>query len=331
MQAIALTFSDSVIEEARVMLAELKITSIIYAIRKNEPLSETTLQDLEQLLRVITDLLDPNLPAIPKDPLETLKLISRDNNLARLLSSRSAARLFRFLQLRTDDGVPLFMTLTTEDGETFTTQNDFIDHICKHAHISRSSLYERKGVLERLMFLGYSLEDAYKILVSKPRTIANVLKMLGDWDRNQLTEVDPDVVSQICDKYSPSQTEDVMYLLETAETEEQITLPVQEKLFPVYRNLLEEVSEHDSATAAMDFVQHDLLKKPEISYRWDPRTNSLLIDMVQKQIDKNGEEYIARVETITFEPHYAIDGVPPEVIDDLLRRLPIKNRKYLDN
>lgn len=330
LKPITITFSDSITDEARTLLVELKVASIIRAVRQGKELDKVTLQDLERLLNAIVDLLDPKLPAINKDPFETLRLISRDNNLARLLSNRSAVRLFRFLRQKDDDGVPLFMSLTTEDGEVFPTQNDFIDYLCKQAHISRSSLFERKKILERLIHLGYTLEKAYYILVSKPRTIGNVLNEFGDWDDNKLVDVDPLVISKICDKISPEQTEPIMELLAQAEANDELTPGVRQKLFPVFQELLEEVVVHDSATEAMDFVKHDVLCAPEIGYRWDPESDSLLVDFIQKEIDPDGSQYVARVLTIAYQPQFTA-VVPKEVRDDLIRRLPIKNRRYLDD
>ena len=74
----------------------------------------------------------------------------------------------------------------------------------------------------------------------------------------------------------------------------------------------------------MDYVRHDVLAKPEITYSW--LDEALIIHIVRKAIDESGVEVVINVEDVPFIPDYPgkLDEI---IIDDLLTRLPIKNRR----
>ena len=67
----------------------------------------------------------------------------------------------------------------------------------------------------------------------------------------------------------------------------------------------------------------------QIEYRWDRETDSLLIQLVKKAIDPvTKETFVLGTTTVPFLPD-TLD-LPSEIKKDLVKRLPIRNRKDLD-
>ena len=74
----------------------------------------------------------------------------------------------------------------------------------------------------------------------------------------------------------------------------------------------------------MDYVRYDVLARPEITYSW--KDEALILHIVRKAITEEGTEVVINVEDIPFVPDYPGE-IDEEIVDDLLNRLPIKNRR----
>mgnify|MGYP001394928907 FL=1 len=78
-------------------------------------------------------------------------------------------------------------------------------------------------------------------------------------------------------------------------------------------------------TKAMNFVNHDILMQPEISYIWDDELDVLVIEYIRKEVDlETKTEYIAEIVKVPLIPD--TNRLPMEIKDDLIRRLPIRGK-----
>jgi hypothetical protein len=300
---LSINFHDSVEEEIRQLQAELRIGQIIEELGQDQPISSNTRQELQALLYFISDIFSPDLPAIHIDPQITLLVANRDMKLALLLRERGLFRLFRLLIQENEQGVPIIKTIISPyTGDVFRSQEEFLEWFRKEAGVPRSLVFERIGTIKKLLNLGLSLEQAYQINIARPHTVTKVLNQIALWADHEMVDVNNDVARRVVQTTQPDSAEKFLELLSKSEEDLDALDDVIIAYRPAVIKLLEEVAAHRSSGDAMDFVQHDVLKKPEIRYRIDPTTKSLLVDIVLKQIDPEGIEYIAKVETIEYAP-----------------------------
>ncbi len=327
-----ITFSDSAEDEARQVIAQLRLSWLLERVGKGEQLTDEDIADMQNLILMVADLLDTNLPDIYiANPLLTLQLASRDINLSRILRERGLFRLFRLTNTNTADGIPIYMTIISPyTGNSFSTQEEFLGWFCMDAHVSRSLVFQRMGIIKRLLNLGMGLDRAYQIVVSKPSVVRDILKLVAGWGDNEIIDLDPNTVLRITEHVSPDKVDDITPLIDAARDDPQKIQELSDAFKPIIVSLLDEVASHPSATDASDLVRHDILARPEIRYRIDPASQAILVDVLHKKNDPMGVEYISEIVTIPFVPDTP-DIVPAVVMEDLLRRLPIRNRQYLDN
>jgi hypothetical protein len=309
---------------------ELQIGEVVSALRSGEiPDKLQTL--VVPLATTILDLFGTGTPGIGIDPISTLKSASRDINLSRILRERGLFRLFRLLNTNDEHNVPIYQTLTNpDDGSYFERREDMIGWFCKSAKVSRSVVFMRMATIEKLLGLGYELDDCYKTILTKPYAIRETLNEIAEWQHNELEYVDPEIALRLAEKYyDDAKREKIGQLVETIADpkrekaeRDQAQDELTDAMRPAISKLVDEVAAHQDTKDAMDFVRADIAGKPEISFSWDYERDELVCEVIVKG-KKAGTEYIKDILTIRLA---ADQLMPVELRDELVTRLPIKNR-----
>lgn len=327
-QDITLHFSDNAEEEIEALINDTGLLSLAERIDRNKDIPDDVRHAVGELVLAVADMFSTIVPDTDANPEQTLKKISRDVKLSQLLRERAYVRLYRLVKERTwitapemaePVQVPVFMTLRNPDtGEPFSQQEDFIGWLCDAARISRSSAFGRLKTISRLTWLGYDLQDVFRLMLTKPQVISQTLSSLAKddigWETQE--EINVDVVTRIAEKVLP-------------EAIPEIQGGDVEAIKPVISKLVEEIADHDRSKETQRYIKHDILGKPEIDYYWDEETDSLVVKLTRREINPaTGEESILPPEVIPWVADAA--RVPKEVRADLIRRLPIKNRPYIE-
>lgn len=335
-QNMEVHFTESAEEEVALLTKEMQLESILTKIKVGTVITPEIKNDIQNLLFILVDILNTSLPELEETLEETLMTVSRDMNLYRLLRERSLFRLYRLVNQRVDTevagithNVAAFMTRTNPTtGSPFKTQEEFIGWFCEDSHISRSLVFQRLSTISKTINVGFTLEEAFKIIITKPYAIRNILNMVATWDGGKLSDVDPDVGLRIVERMTPEDTDEITDLAEQLDFDDlEDKYTFIEAVKPAIAKLLNEVADHERVSDAMDFVQFDVLNKPEIIYRWDQAMDSLVVEMVIKQVDPQGTEYVADVVKVPFRAD--IPMLPDEIKQDIIKRLPIKNKNYI--
>jgi hypothetical protein len=332
-KSLSITFTDTPEEEVALIRKEFSLSSLATelegAILDGTIMSEDAHIGLAELLTTFGEMFSLTLPELGPSTEDTLKLSSRDINLSRLLRERGLVRLYRLLKEKDEHGIPLFLGYVDPYSENpFQTQEDFVGWIAKDAHIPRSTLFMRFSTYEKMVGLGFPLEEAFQTIITKPYAMREVLVMAATWNRQgQIIDVNPEVVKNIARQVLPEKEAEEIENLADYYTENPSSVALQELVQaykPALKAFVEELADHQNTKQMMDYVRHDVLAKPEITYSW--LDEALIIHIVRKAIDESGMEVVIEVEDIPFIPDYPgkLDEV---IIDDLLTRLPIKNRR----
>lgn len=322
---LAPNFSNTAIEEVGNIWKDMHLHSIVASLgQAAESLPDDLKEHLIGLLQTVGDLFSLDLPDLEADPDLTLKKVSRDVNLSRILKERAIFRLYRLVNERNDDGVLLFQELINPyTGSPYATQEEFIGWICEEAHLNRALIFQRLAAISRILTLGYDLDYAFKALLSHPYAVQETLRMIADWQKGDLVDVNPEVVMQIARKVAPESVAELEEMSHGDDMESRDLFIEASK--PVFGMLLEEVASHDRSKDALNFVKHDVLMQPEISYFWDEELDVLMVEYIRKDIElKTHTEYIAEVVKVPFIPD--TNSLPREVKEDLIRRLPIRGK-----
>jgi len=335
---LAVRFTDTAEQEVAALVEEMKLIPLVDYVRKSKE-DETLPPELSKLLtsmvNVLKDIFSIDLPDI-SDPETTLRTISRDINLSRILRERGLFRLHRLVNSTDEHGIPLFMSLNNPIfGHPFAKQEEFIGWFCEEAHVSRGTVFMRMAAIDRTLALGFTLPEAFNLILRKPFIIGETLHLLAEhdvvkWDGNQISDIDPDKVLKLAQQVNPQAAEDIRPLVDMAYEDEGALNKLKDAVKPILASLLTEVSLHERSKEALAHVKHEVLSIPEISYSWEKDGDYLVVELQRKEIDpETGEEEVTQPIVVPFIPDVAM--LPAEVKADLLRRLPIKNRLYLDN
>ena len=337
MKQLAVRFTDTAAEEVKALVGDLQLLPVAQYLQKtDQPLPDELKALLMKMLGTISDLFSVDLPMVERDPEATLRAISRDINLARLLRERGMFRLYRLIHQTDRNNLPLYTSMFNPDsGAPFAKQEEFIGWFCQEAHVARSLTFQRLGTIEKILDLGMTLEEAFGLVVSKPYAIYETfqsLKQVATWVKGELVAVnDPDLVLQMAGRVAPGAVPQLAAMAEAARANPE-DADAQQALVdaarPVIAGLLSEVAEHNNAKDALDFVKFDILRQPEINYRWDDESSVLWVEYIRMVIDPNsGLDRVDEVQKIPFIPD--VLSLPKPVRDDLVKRLPMKNRNNL--
>jgi len=329
---LALQLPENPNAEIQRVVAEMKLLPLVEAIQREDIqglLPPDVVENLASLLTTITDMFSMEVPDVSQSPEETLRRVSRDVNISRILRERGLFRLYQFCRTLTEDGVPVYLSLMNPETEApFENQEKFIGWFCREASISRGLVFMRLAAIERTLSLGYTESEAFQIITARPYAIQETLKLVGEWTGGSLDSVNPEALRQVAERVAPELAEGLANL--SAAFLADPSDENKEALFtgarPIMKALLEEVSGHASSKDAMSFIKHDILEIPEINYTWDTKSDALVVELVRMGIDSaTGTKNIVEVISVPF---YAdIVDLPREIVDDLIRRLPIRNRQ----
>lgn len=321
MQQLSITFTTTAGDEIQRLTSELELLPLAQAIQDGmKDIPDNLKYLIGNLLGTLLDIFSSDLPDVVGDPEETLRKVSRDINLSRLLRERGIFRLYRLVHTTDENNLPVYMSLVNPlTGNLFATQEDFVSWFCEEAHVSRSLVFQRFMAIDRLLHLNMDLESAFQLLIKKPYAIRETLNQVAFWDKGKITEIPPDTAVLLTERFNPDLTDDVKEMIRTDNKE-----GLNTTMLPIITNLLQEVGDHERAKDALDWVQHDLLRKPEIKYAWDGSASVLMVEIFKKGVDKYGNEMLLPPVVVPFVAD--TDNVPQEIIDDLMNRLPIRNR-----
>lgn len=349
LRPIAPQFTETADQEVVALMDDLALIPLAAYLHKNKAVPEKLLNLVVALSQKVINLFSADLPDLDRNPERALRQVSREINLARLLRERGLFRLYRlvnqvvFLDPATGKDVshipnwegtvqqvPVFMTIRNPDTEApFASQDEFIGWFCQAASVSRSLVFSRIKTIESALSLGFNLNDVFHLVLSKPYAITETLNLVGFWKDGELQSLKPGVAVAIAKKYSPAIAEHMQELEDQAHENPEALALLNEAAKPLIANLLTEVAHHDEAKEAIKFVRYDVLKRAEVVYAWDDRTDSLVVELVRKGYDdEKGEEHIIEVIRVPFVPD--VIALPKEVREDLVRRLPIRNKFNLD-
>jgi hypothetical protein len=323
-EIVNIGFTDSAEQEVAQLVNDIQLQEAFDALKSNGSIDPKLKKQMLGLVALFAELFSAKLPeVVDGDVATTLRVASRDINLSRLLRERGLFRIYRLTEMTREDGTPIYVGMNNPlTGEPFTRMEDLIGYFCEASHVSRSLVFQRLATIKRCQYVGMDLEKTFKTIIAKPYAISETLRTLGKWNGAELVEMEPEVADRLMEKYGEN-IEDVPLLPDGRKdyTEDQIKGAIA--------SLLEEVAEHERVKDVLDYVRHDILKKPEISYRWDDEADALIVELVKKELDDNGTEFIVDVLAIPFYPDIT-SRLPEEIRQDLIKRLPIVNRAELD-
>ena len=331
---LVISFTDSPEEEVALIKREFNLgdaaKELEKAIMDGDVMSEDSHIQLAQLLTTFQEMFSIELPVLGDTTEDTLRLSSRDINLSRLLRERGLVRIYRLLKEKDENNVPLFFGyIDPYSGGPFKTQEDFIGWIAKDAHIPRSTLFMRFATYDKMLGIGFELEIAFQTVITKPYAMREVLNLVATWDRGgRITDVNPQIARNLATRILSE--EEAVPLIKAADYYEEnpeSTVALKELINvfrPAIKSFIEELAYHSNTKEMMDYVRYDVLAKPEITYSW--KDEALILHIVRKAIADDGTEVVINVEDIPFVPDYP-GAIDQEIVDDLLNRLPIRNRR----
>lgn len=343
---IQVHFTENPEQEAALLGQELRLARVVEHIRNENTIPEDVKDDLKQLLVVVADLFNTSVPMISGTMEENLRLVSRDINLSRILRERA---LFRFFQLVEDrvveevpdpfgggamieEEIPVFMTRTNPNtGSPFRTQEEFVGLFCEEASVSRTLVFQRLSAIRKALGVGLDLEEAFDIIIRNPSGIQKVLNLVAKWEKGEMVEVDPFVAGRIAETYlmDEGEVDEIKDLAGKVGDDPSLMGDLFDRLKGPIKNLMTEVSLHERPSDAIDLVKYDILAKPEITWYWDEELECPVARVVEHQIDAEGHTYTAGVTEVPFRPD--VPRLPRAVKEDLLKRLPFKNKIYIQD
>lgn len=333
-QLSKIQFAPTLEDEVTALATELQLGQLISHLENGQEITQPVRDQLLKLLKKMQDFFNIDFPAVETDLLSAIIKSGREMAVSRLLRERSLFRLYVVIQSTDGYSAPEYLSKINPDtGEPFKNQEELLGWFCKEAHVSRSLVFLRMKIIRRLLDLGINLQLAYQLCLTKFTAVRETLDLVADWEHDKVLSVDPQIMEQLtislADSLSDNQVQEVKRLTALAETQDFNQNDLTDAAKPVLCQLFQQVADHGSVQDARDYVRHDILAHPEVSYRWDTATQSLLVDYIQKAVDPQGTEYITNISTYAFTASTP-EILPPEIVQDLITRLPIRNRRFLD-
>lgn len=325
---LQVVFTDDAQTEVKRTLLDMGLIDVS-SLAKDEP-------RLHQFLAYIAEIFSTSLPELTGELDQDLMRVSRDINLSRLFRNRGIMLFYRLLN-ENIEGVPVYQYFNNPYTDSpFRNRTEFIDWFSKDAHISRDIIFRNIAAIDRSLELDLSIEQAYEYLNKYAHAFRETLKNVLIWDdetRRKLVGIDPDIalnVAEHVDSGDPERLEMIADLAHRAKDGDESAQEVLlDEMKPSIVRLLDEITDQASAKDAMSFVKHDILVKPEITYRWIPEGSYIEITMVNKSIATTGEEFTDKILSVCLLLDYEGE-LPQEIVDDVIRRLPIVNRNQID-
>jgi len=331
MKDITITFSETAEQEINSLVTELRLVPIASAMQRGA-IPDDLRVHLGSMLSVLMDMFSNDLPDVGNNTEDTIRASSRDIHLASILRERGIFRFYRLTNQVSEMGIPLYMDIANPNtGSPFATQEEFVGWFCGDSHISRAILFQRISTIDRMIALGFTLDAAFKLILAHPYAMQESIREIANWGkgahRSDIISVNPDVAVAAAKRVAYDGLDEIEELAERVRADPDDTGAMTDLVSaskPVFAKVMEEVSDLERAKDAMDFIRYDILATPEINYSWDPDTDILTVELLRREISPSGESHMARPVVIPFVPDTV--ALPPEIRDDLLKRLPIKNR-----
>ena len=346
MNDIVVSFTENAEEELVRFSKELDLSKLLNLVYLQKEIPEDLQYLISNLVTTMDDMFSLGLPTLEEDPQQTLVRASRDINLAKILRERGLVRLYLVVKSKAKMEIPVgefgemqevevktFQTMQDEEGNQFTTQEKFLGWFCAAAHVSRALTFQRFAAYDRLKKVGFTLEEAHTLIMTKPSVITRTIDKLVDWGPGgEVNDINPEVARSLAKtSLAGEEQKELLALVDKVieyEDPEDI-IDMVDKTLPAIRNIIEEVAAHDSARDATFMIDNDILNAPEIKYAWDHQLGGLVIEMIIKGVDENGAEHIADIYKTIMLPD-SMEELPREILDDLVRRVPIRSHLGLD-
>lgn len=325
---ITVRFTETAEEEMALLVQEAGIIPLIDHLMKHDAQVPDDLKPLlVRLVGMLTDMFSIELPTVGSTPEETLRSVSRDINLSRVLRERGMFRMFQLLRQRTPDGVAVYMMFNNPDtGQPFRRQEDFIGWFCSNAAVSRSLMFQRLSTIERMEALGFTMDEIFRNILAKPYAMRETLNILATWNGDKIEHINPEVALQVAQRVAPETVPQLEELVAKAGNSQQDEENFHQAMLPLMASLVEEVAHHDRANDALKFIKYDVLMKPEVSYKWE--NDILYTELTTQAVDQDTGATHMEVVTIPFIPDTT--DLPAAIRADLIRRLPIRNKLPVD-
>mgnify|MGYP001431494975 FL=1 len=214
MKQLSTNFSSTAVDEVTNIISDMHLHGIVSTLgTAANSLPDDLKYHLLSLLQTVSDLFSLELPELESDPDETLRKVSRDVNLSRVLKERAIFRIYRLVNERSGDGTLLYQELINPyTGSTYNTQEEFIGFICEEAHLNRALIFQRLAAISRILTLGYDMDYAFKALLTHPFAVQETIRMVAEWQKGELVDVKPEVVLQIARKVAPDMVEQIEHV-----------------------------------------------------------------------------------------------------------------------
>lgn len=317
-------------EHLKAIVRELNLASIVSRLKAVPGLPEDLHTDLMQMVISVFDLFGEDVPT-NSTPIEALSHASRDIALGRVLRERGIFRVF--LMMHDGSYVGLINPL---NGNPFARQEDFVDWFSKTTGVSRALLFLRTAAISRLLTLGFSMEDSYRMIVRKPSAIQETIRELASWEKGELVDINPDTAERLATRLLPADkakkiaelANNVRELEESPDSFDLAQLDAaRDELLgavkPALAAAVENVANVENAKDAMKLMRHDLAGKPDITYWFDPDRLEVVITEIRTAVDHTGTQYEAGRTTVRLIPDPTMTTA---MLQDLVKRIPFSNR-----
>lgn len=167
--------------------------------------------------------------------------------------------------------------------EKFNTFTDFCEEMNDLYEVSRPTIYGRIKSYSSLEWIGYSPEDAIRLMIERPYVISQIT--------NSLVHITPD-------------------------KEIEIKIPVEEEKTP--QNTVKDIIEQTSQMTLQDaslYIKENYTFEPTIRLIVD--ANKIIIEYTEFAPDVAGNSEIVSYGKVTFHP----DGLYPDYVDSYIKRL----------
>lgn len=319
---IILYFNDDPETELRRLQDELGLIPLLdmleASITNKQEIEEETKARIYIALDTVQKMFSVEVPQASDSPTTELNVIARGYHWSKLLREKALVALYRFVYLVKDEsGLPFIATQTHPDTGVPFDETTFVHWFCQSAFINSSTAFQRLSTYKKLAQLGYDINKSFEIVISKPYLIRSALNSLAEFSPSgEVTKVNPEVAIEVSRKVDGKE---IQGLVEANSSQHDLI----EAFKPVMRQVIEQVAAHPNPKEASKFFEQDVLGKPSISYAIE-EGGVLSVTMVSKIIE--GDTYDETIIRIPFIPH-TNEGVPLDVIEDLIKRLPIRNRR----
>lgn len=324
---ISVPFTESAEEEANRFITEVRLTRLANVLNSDQPLPQEDKEIIAELVVMIVDMFGIELPHVEADNFEDeLRKVSRDLNLSRILREKALARLYILSQTTHEDGYYLYQDfINPYTNSPFTNKTDLLNWFTRDAGVSRALVYLREATYRKLAELGYGVEPAFKLIVTKPYVIKEVLNELAEWEDGALVDMTPEVAIRLAEQYlDEDEAEEIKELVQDDSPEARQEW--MERIKPAIGSLVEEVAHHESAKGAMKMVREDILEKPEIIYEWNDHLEGIKIRATIRSINEAGERVIVYDEDIVVGRVDSNEEMPHVIWQDLMERLPVRGK-----